>query len=598
MSLRIKAVVDKFVQELKEALDADIQDRIMKEREMQSYIEEREREVAEREAAWKAELSRREAEIARQEARLKMEKENLEKEKSVLMGTASNQDNQDGALEITVSGEKYRCLRPVSFRRICILKLDCSFGKQGVILRVQHLYPGYIPEGLPCFMGPKSQPTLSKDYPTIHCSWRITMPEYPGEAERGTKIELVSGTEGSEAQKSSLFHHRGRRHGSFDVMSFGALADGQTDNTMVRSPPSLSQSKDFGIKPDEVTYMNSQGHLKAATDLSQYGFSAGWIEFGWVEGLTLTGGGTFDGQGAKAWPYNKCRTHSKCELLPTNVKFMGMNKTVVRGITSLNSKFFHIALVECKNFKGSKIKISAPANSPNTDGIHIERSSGVYFSGSQIGTGDDCISIGQGNSQVTISSITCGPGHGISVGSLGRYQNEGDVSGLVVRDCNMTGTSNGIRIKTWANSPGQSTATNMTFENIVMNNVTNPIIIDQAYCPFSSCTPMVIVLKVGRPGVFSTDDFAFSSTPMNHTGFYNAQAPSRVKISDIYFKNIRGTSSTEVAVALECSKGMPCQNIYLEDVRLDLSSGEKHATSICKNVKATYIGSQIPPPCS
>ncbi|KAH0658916.1 hypothetical protein KY285_027464 [Solanum tuberosum] len=63
MSLRIKAVVDKFVQELKEALDADIQDRIMKEREMQSYIEEREREVAEREAAWKAELSRRELEL-------------------------------------------------------------------------------------------------------------------------------------------------------------------------------------------------------------------------------------------------------------------------------------------------------------------------------------------------------------------------------------------------------------------------------------------------------------------------------------------------------------------------------------------------------
>jgi hypothetical protein len=59
MSVRIKVVVDRFVRELKEALDADIQDRIMKEREMQSYIAEREREVAEREAAWKAELSRR-----------------------------------------------------------------------------------------------------------------------------------------------------------------------------------------------------------------------------------------------------------------------------------------------------------------------------------------------------------------------------------------------------------------------------------------------------------------------------------------------------------------------------------------------------------
>ncbi|GJV96828.1 hypothetical protein Tco_1548405 [Tanacetum coccineum] len=64
MSMRIKMVVDKFVEELKEALEADIQDRIMKEREMQSYIQEREREVAEREAAWKAQLSRREWHIS------------------------------------------------------------------------------------------------------------------------------------------------------------------------------------------------------------------------------------------------------------------------------------------------------------------------------------------------------------------------------------------------------------------------------------------------------------------------------------------------------------------------------------------------------
>lgn len=51
------------------------------------------------------------AEIVKQETRLRLERENLEKEKSVLMGTASSLDNQDGALEITVTGEKYRCLR-------------------------------------------------------------------------------------------------------------------------------------------------------------------------------------------------------------------------------------------------------------------------------------------------------------------------------------------------------------------------------------------------------------------------------------------------------------------------------------------------------
>ncbi|CAI9113509.1 OLC1v1014121C1 [Oldenlandia corymbosa var. corymbosa] len=141
MSLRIKAVVDKFVQELKEALDADIQDRLMKEREMQSYIEEREREVAEREAAWKAELSRREAEIARQEARLKMEKENLEKEKSVLMGTASNQDNQDGALEITndcddfLLQSEYQSQKPNHIRDKKLTRgITCSCGITYVLL--------------------------------------------------------------------------------------------------------------------------------------------------------------------------------------------------------------------------------------------------------------------------------------------------------------------------------------------------------------------------------------------------------------------------------------------------------------------------------
>ncbi|KAG2706263.1 hypothetical protein I3760_05G095900 [Carya illinoinensis] len=394
---------------------------------------------------------------------------------------------------------------------------------------------------------------------------------------QGIQVAAVLGVEGSEAHTSSLVHHMGRRHGLFDVMRFGARADGRTDDTRAFRAAwkeACEASGSVNLVIPKGTYLIGpikfagpcnnvssltvlmKGHLKATTNLSNYGFSAGWVEFGRVEGLTLTGGGTFDGQGAKAWPYNNCSTHSKCKLLPTNVKFMAMNKTVVRGITSLNSKFFHMALVECQNFKGSKIKISAPENSPNTDGIHIERSSSVYFSGSHIGTGDDCISIGQGNSQVTVSSVTCGPG---------KYRNEGDVSGLVVRDCTITGTSNGIRIKTWANSPDSSVATNMTFENIVMNNVTNPIIIDQAYCPFTSCTSM---------------------------------APSRVKISDIYFKNIRGTSSSKVAVALECSRGMPCQNIYLEDVHLDLSTGEKHSTSTCKNVRAKYIGTQIPPPCS
>jgi len=96
-----------------------------------------------------------------------------------------------------------------------------------------------------------------------------------------------------------------------------------------------------------------------------------------------------------------------------SIRFMHMTNTVVRGISSVNSKFFHMLVLECKNFIATNLKITAPANSPNTDGIHLERNTGVAINKALIGTGDDCVSVGHGNSDVSLTSITCGPGHGI-----------------------------------------------------------------------------------------------------------------------------------------------------------------------------------------
>lgn len=57
-----------------------------------------------------------------------------------------------------------------------------------------------------------------------------------------------------------------------------------------------------------------QGTLKAATDLKRFGND--WIEFGWVNGLTVAGG-VIDGQGAASWPFNKCPVRKDCKVLPT-----------------------------------------------------------------------------------------------------------------------------------------------------------------------------------------------------------------------------------------------------------------------------------------
>lgn len=93
--------------------------------------------------------------------------------------------------------------------------------------------------------------------------------------------------------------------------------------------------------------------------------------------------------------------------------FYSSRNIVVSGLTSINSQLFHMIVYKCNNTKVQGIKISAAADSPNTDGIHVQLSTGVSIMSSQISTGDDCVSIGPGTTNTWIESISCGPGHGI-----------------------------------------------------------------------------------------------------------------------------------------------------------------------------------------
>ncbi|KAJ4723885.1 polygalacturonase-like [Melia azedarach] len=301
-----------------------------------------------------------------------------------------------------------------------------------------------------------------------------------------------------------------------------------------------------------------KGTIVAPSDYRAIGNSEHWILFVQVDGVSVLGG-TLDAQGAGFWACRK--SGQNCPVGARSITFSWANNVIVNGLTSMNSQLSHRAINNCKNVIVRKAELIAPADSPNTDGIHIQTSTGVTITGSTLQTGDDCISIGQGTRNLYMSSIKCGPGHGVSIGSLGQELNEDGVENVTLTDSVFTGSDNGVRIKSWAR-PSKGFVRGVLFQNLIMKNVESPIIIDQNYCPHNQGCP--------------------SKT-------------SGVKISEVKYKNIQGTSATPEAVTFDCSPSSPCTGITLQDIKLTYMN--KAATSSCKNIGGTSGGVLMPESC-
>ncbi|XP_061994231.1 probable polygalacturonase At1g80170 [Rosa rugosa] len=290
-----------------------------------------------------------------------------------------------------------------------------------------------------------------------------------------------------------------------------------------------------------------------------------WLAFHGVNGLKVAGPGTINGRG-KRWWNQSCRYHPKLEgctsRAPTALKVLSCKKSCLRDIHFINSSQAHVLIEGCDGIKIENLMIEAPGNSPNTDGIHIQSSQNVIINNTIIGSGDDCISIGDHISNIAISYIKCGPGHGISIGSLGKSGNVVHVENIHVSKVTLQGTTNGARIKTW--QVGRGSVRGVRFEDFFLESVKNPIIIDQNYCEVRGACE---------------------------------ELPTGVHISDVSFKNFYGTSSTNIAINLNCSHSVPCTGIFLKSVYLRSAIVGQNVTSSCRNAYGIASGLVRPSPC-
>nr|VDD04878.1 unnamed protein product [Brassica rapa] len=168
-----------------------------------------------------------------------------------------------------------------------------------------------------------------------------------------------------------------------------------------------------------------------------------WLSFDKVSGLTITGSGLLDPHGESWW------STVKFDSRPQALQFNRCNNLIYNGLTQRNSPKNHISISNCVQATLSNLHLIAPANSPNTDGIDISLSQQINIFSSAIQTGDDCIAIKTGSSDINITNVDCGPGHGISLGEGGATET---VENVHVQHCTFTGADNAARIKTWPGS--------------------------------------------------------------------------------------------------------------------------------------------------
>ena len=166
----------------------------------------------------------------------------------------------------------------------------------------------------------------------------------------------------------------------------------------------------------------------------------------------------------------------------------------VHGITAQNSASWQFHPYFSRELKFLDLAVNAPKDSPNTDALDPEACDGVDIIGCRFSVGDDCIAIKSGKIELgkkfrqpadhhTVRNCLMQFGHGaVTLGS----EMAGGVKNLTVERCVFLRTDRGLRIKTRRGRGKYAVIDGVLFENIAMDGVMTPIVINMWY---NCCDP-------------------------------------------------------------------------------------------------------------
>jgi polygalacturonase len=355
-----------------------------------------------------------------------------------------------------------------------------------------------------------------------------------------------------------------------DPKTFGAKADGKTRDTAavqaaidkcsggtVRVTAGTYLIAPITLKNNVTLQLDSGAKLLGTEDPADYrdpakaGGFVSLVNATRQENIAITGEGVIDGSGAPWW--EKARAAKKAgtdlPLRPRLVTFSRCKHIRVEGVTLANSPMFHLVPSMCEDVVIRRVKIDAPRDAPNTDGIDPAASRNVRISECVIDVGDDNIAVKSGTADpdhpnaaagdITISNCTFLHGHGVSIGS----ETNGGVKGMRVENCKFIGTENGLRVKSYRGRGG--IVSDLIYSDITMENVTAAITITEYY-PKIPKTDEALPMKEGTPAFRNIRIANLTATATKSAGVIVGLPES--PITGVVLDNVRISAPTGIVV--------------------------------------------------
>ncbi|WP_439489321.1 rhamnogalacturonidase [Algoriphagus sp.] len=122
----------------------------------------------------------------------------------------------------------------------------------------------------------------------------------------------------------------------------------------------------------------------------------------WVDGFTISGSGTIDGNGLKFWEafWQRREEDPNCTNLevsrPRLVFVWKSNDVQVQDVNLINAGFWSSHYYQCRNIKILDVRITSPhepVKAPSTDAIDLDVVSNVLIKGCYLAVNDDAIAL-------------------------------------------------------------------------------------------------------------------------------------------------------------------------------------------------------------